>query len=166
MLKRLREARDEDGFTLIELMVVVLIISILIAIAIPTFLGARSGAQDRAAQSNLRNAHTAAKTSYANAGDFEASATALVTELGEMEPSLEFGTAAPNTANNAASGQSNYVQVAYVDDQEITLTAESDAGDVYAINEVAQAKGTDTNSVGTWYRVNTETYQSTAEAGW
>src|SRR5438445_8494415 len=55
---------DEEGFTLIELMVVVLIIAILIAIAIPTFLGARSRAQDKQAQSNLRNALTAEKTFY------------------------------------------------------------------------------------------------------
>src|SRR6267154_2442318 len=55
---------DEQGFTLIELMVVVLIIAILIAIAIPTFLGARQRAQDRAAQSDLRNGLTAEKTFY------------------------------------------------------------------------------------------------------
>mgnify|MGYP002335983197 CR=1 FL=1 len=39
-------------------MVVVLIIAIVLAIAIPTFLGARERANDRAAQSDLRNAHT------------------------------------------------------------------------------------------------------------
>jgi type IV pilus assembly protein PilA len=65
MLKTLRtKMQDDKGFTLIELMVVVLIIAILIAIAIPTFLGLRRRAQDRAAQSNLRNGMTAAKAFY------------------------------------------------------------------------------------------------------
>ena len=59
--RRLGFERD-DGFTLIELMVVVLIIAILIAIAIPTFLGAQNRARDRGAQSDLRNGITAVKT--------------------------------------------------------------------------------------------------------
>ena len=54
----------EAGFTLIELMVVLLIIAILLAIAIPTFLGVTNSASDRAAQSNLTNAVTEAKTLY------------------------------------------------------------------------------------------------------
>lgn len=46
--------RNQKGFTLIELMVVVLIIAILIAIAVPVFNVARQAAWRRTCQSNLR----------------------------------------------------------------------------------------------------------------
>jgi prepilin-type N-terminal cleavage/methylation domain-containing protein len=58
------EEAAEAGFTLIELMVVLLIIAILLAIAIPTFLGVTNTAGDRAAQSNLTNALTEGKALY------------------------------------------------------------------------------------------------------
>src|ERR1700730_13969823 len=85
---RLAQKDEEQGFTLIELMVVVLIIAILIAIAIPTFLGARTRAQDRAAQSSLRNALTAANTSFTDTGDYSGATPAA---LQAIEPSLTFG---------------------------------------------------------------------------
>ena len=69
MLKQIKQRLgrdDEQGFTLIELMVVVLIIAILLAIAIPTFLGAKSTANARGAQSSLRNALTAEHAYFTN----------------------------------------------------------------------------------------------------
>src|SRR5688500_10706642 len=92
MLKNIRtKMQDDKGFTLIELMVVVLIIAILIAIAIPTFLGLRRRAQDRAAQSDLRNAMTAAKAFYT---DDEAYTGFDAAEGEDIEPSLNWTVAA------------------------------------------------------------------------
>src|SRR5881397_1982111 len=87
--------REDKGFTLIELMVVVLIIAILIAIAIPTFLGARKRAQDKQAQSNIRNALTAEKTFYVDTQIF----TETAGDLTPIEPSLVY------TGTDAATHQ-------------------------------------------------------------
>jgi type IV pilus assembly protein PilA len=91
-------------------MVVVLIIAILIAIAIPTFLGARTRAQDRAAQAGLRNALVAAKSIYTDKQDYaQAIKTGSADPLEAVEPSLDYvvtGTAStgPNLVSTGNSG--------------------------------------------------------------
>ena len=95
-------AVDEAGFTLIELMVVLLIMGILMAIAIPTFLGAASGAHDKASQSDITNAMTSAKAVYAANGSYTATQATLVTTLHSAEPEMAFqsGTTAGKPATN------------------------------------------------------------------
>jgi type IV pilus assembly protein PilA len=127
------DARDiarERGFTLIELMVVVLIIAILIAIAIPTFLGARSRAQDRAAQSDLRNALTAEKTVFTDAQTYDASGA----NMKVIEPSLGWTAVAPATPKLALSvGDASVVG----DKGTVCISEASKSGQVFSIADVA-----------------------------
>lgn len=123
-----RLSSKDEGFTLIELMVVVLIIAILIAIAIPTFLGARTRAQDRAAQTDLRNAVLAAEVHYVDTEDYDATAA----DLEAIEPELDFDVVA-----NSSSTVIGLVE----DDDTIQFVRESEGGTFFCIQK-DEATGT------------------------
>src|SRR5665213_1560552 len=144
MIQMLRKRLDrkDEGFTLIELMVVVLIIAILLAIAIPTFLGARSRAQNRSAESNLRNAFTSEKTAYTDGQSY-----VVASVVQTIEPSLSF------LASGTAPTAGNSVEVVPVGTGSVgvCLFSLSGSGNYYGILDVSQSDGSNYTSAGTWY---------------
>ena len=123
MMKAIRRnlSRDE-GFTLIELMVVVMIIAVLIAIAIPSFLGFRKSAQDRAAQSEVRNVLLSEKAYWLEEGDY----TETAADITALEP---------NANINADEAVGVYIDLNALSSDTVCIVRTAESGNTFSVWE-------------------------------
>jgi type IV pilus assembly protein PilA len=94
----LRErSRDEAGFTLLEILVTLTIIAILVAIAVPSYLGYQRNAKETTAESNLRAALPSVEAYFQDHASYSSMTVA------ELESSYDQGIAAGVTIVSAAA---------------------------------------------------------------
>jgi prepilin-type N-terminal cleavage/methylation domain-containing protein len=136
----MKKFRKSQGFTLIELMIVVAIIAIIAAIAIPNLLRSRMQSNESAAVGNLRTI-VGAQTAY-QAANYEY-ATDFAQLTGATPPFLDGDWAAPKSGYNYVLGGTNQNFSANANAVEYGVTGSkgffTDASGVIRFNDGADA---------------------------
>ena len=125
MISTLRRTKGEKGFTLIELMIVVAIIGILAAIAIPNFMRYQAKAKQSEAKANLGSIYTSETTYRAENDTYADSVTKLdwaVAGTARYSYSITAATTTTFTAQATANIDSDATVDTWTIDQDKALT--------------------------------------------
>jgi len=101
MLKYFRAKRGQKGFTLIELMIVVAIIGILAAIAIPQFASYRKKSYNTQAKAELKSYYTACQAYFADSPTTANCSLTTVENTFKPSATIQFTTVAGQIMNGA-----------------------------------------------------------------
>jgi type IV pilus assembly protein PilA len=123
-----RRAEEERGFTMIELLVVIMIIGILAAVAVPSFLNQSNKSHDAAAKWEARTAQDAAEVlATEHDGSYK---TVNLDALELVEPTLNDTTAATLASARPVSGGKGYSVTSRATDGNTFTITRSDDGSV------------------------------------